>query len=153
MNPIDMPRLPGTRSIRLIAATVTASVAFTACQSDSPTASYSECAGEPGCQPVSAAVAAEVLQSLDDAQSRVTAVLQPSARTAIDAQLTKIKAALQQRNIDAGREVFATAIAAIDQAERASPESTPDLTAIRLGLVPAARSLGLPISSVDAPTR
>jgi hypothetical protein len=151
-NPIAMSRgFAGTRSIRLIAATMTASVAFTACQSDSPTASYAECAGQPGCQPVDAAVPVEVIQSLDDADSRITSVLIPSARASIEAQLAKLKVALVQRNLDAGRIAFAAAIDAIDRAERASRESAPDLGAIRLGLVPAARSLGLPVSSVDAP--
>lgn len=147
-----MTRCSAGTSIRLIATTITASVVFTACQSDSVTGSYTECAGQPGCQAVAAAVAPEVMQSLDDASSRVISVLQPAARQSIEGHLAKLETALAQRDIEGGRVAFAAAISAIDQAERASRESAADLGAIRLGLVPAARSLGLPVSSVEAPT-
>lgn len=153
-NSIDMTRcVSGTRNIRMIVAAIAASVVFTACQSDSVTgSSYTECAGQPGCQAVAAAVAPEVMQSLDDASSRVISVLQPAARQSIEGHLAKLETALAQRDIEGGRVAFAAAISAIDQAERASRESAADLGAIRLGLVPAARSLGLPVSSVEAPT-
>ena len=96
-------------------------------------------------------MAPEVMQSLEDVGSRVISVLQPAARQSIEGQLVKLETALQQRDIDGGRIAFAAAISAITQAERASSESIPDLGVIRLGLVPAARSLGLPVSSVEAP--
>lgn len=147
-----MTRCSAGTSIRLIATTITVSVVFTACQNDSVTGNYTECAGQPGCQVAAAAVAPEVMQSLDDASSRVISVLQPAARQSIEGHLAKLETALTQRDIEGGRVAFAAVISAIDQAERASRESAADLGAIRLGLVPAARSLGLPVSSVEAPT-
>jgi hypothetical protein len=125
---------------------------MTGCQSDSVTSSYTECAGQPGCQPVDAVVSPEVMQSIEDVGSRNVSVLLPAARLSIQTRLEQLRIALVQRNIDAGRVAFAAALSAIEQAERASRESAPDLGAIRLRLVPAARSLGLPVSSVDAPT-
>ena len=100
---------------------------------------------------MTAAVAPEVIQSLDDANSRVIAAIAPTARKSIEANMTKLHAALMDRDIVRGRDAFYAAIAAITAAERSDAESRPELGALRLGLVPAARSLGLPVSDTDAP--
>lgn len=141
------------RSMCLVASTFAASSLLSACQSDSVAGNYAECSGQPGCQEMAAAVAPEVIQSLDDANSRALSVLPPAAQRSIETRLSKLKTALVQRDIDGGRVAFAAAINAINEAERASSESAPDLGVIRLGLVPAARSLGLPVSSTEAPAK
>lgn len=145
------------RSSRFVVASISAGImftAFTACHSDSVTAApYTECLTEPGCQLQQAPVAAEVVQALDDASSRAVFVLPPAARKTIEANLTALASALSRRDIARGRVALAAAFDAIAQAERAHGDLLPDLGAIRLGLVPAARSLGVDISVVVAPAR
>lgn len=130
-----------------------ASVSLTACQGDTIAAPYVECEGQPGCQDAAATVAPEVVLALDDANTRALSVLQPAERGSIATQLASLRTALVQRNFNAGRTAFAAVVTALDQAERANSESAPDLGVIRLGLVPTARSLGLPASSIEALTR
>lgn len=114
--------------------------------------SYNECASEPGCQVMSAAVAPEVIQALDDANLRVTSSMQPQTRALVEAQLDRLKTALTRRDLVNGRLAFAAVISAVSRAERANSSARPDLGALRLNLVPTARSLGLPVSDTEAET-
>lgn len=136
--------------MRVVAALTAATVAIAACHSDAVVGNYAECSEQPGCQPPTAEVAPEVIQSLSDAGTRAVSVLHPASRASIVTQLAKLESALAARDITRGRLAFVAAIDAIAHAERADRESAPDLGVIRLGLVPAARSLGLPASAADA---
>lgn len=135
---------------RSVAAAAFVGLSFAACKSDNVTGSYAECVDLPGCQSETATVAPDVMNALDDANSRVLPELDSSARAALKLPLARLATALVQRNIEEGRTALAAALSAIDQAERANSASRPDLGVLRLNLVPAARSLGLPISVTDS---
>ena len=139
------------RSFRSTAAVITTCLSA-ACSSDKVTSSYAECVDQPGCQLETAAVAPEVMSALDDANSRVVSGLDPNVRAALKVPLARLATALVDRDIENGRTALASALVAITQAERANNAARPDLGVLRLNLVPAARSLGLPISITDAPT-
>jgi hypothetical protein len=145
------------RSSRFICSAITAAVALitiTACKADAVTATpYSECSTEPGCQPQQAVVAPEVGQSLDDINSRALVGLPTTARNTISANLDALSFALSKRDITHGRLALNAALDAIAEAERTCSACMPDLGAIRLGLAPAARSLGLDPGVIDPPAR
>lgn len=150
---ITMPRSFINRIFRALVQGATASLVLTACSgSDTVTGSFDECVNQPGCQTSTATVAPGVINALDDVNSRVVTELDPAARSALKSPLARLETALVQRDIDAGRTALYSALAAITQAERANDASRPDLGVLRLSLVPAARSLGLPVSVTDAPT-
>lgn len=132
-----------------VAIVVVACVMISACSGDTVTGTYTECVDQPGCQPAASTVPVEVMQSLDDAGSRAVGVLPSTQRSGLDATLARLGAALVRRDIAGGRVAFAATIDAITRAERSNPEAIADLGAMRLGLVPAARSLGLPVSDVS----
>lgn len=131
--------------------TLLLSVLFTACQSDQIAGSFAECTGEPGCPTAAAAVTPEVMQALNDASVRLTSTLGATARTSLETALGKLETALDARDLNEGRVAMSGVLSIIGQLEVASPASRPDLTALRLGLVPAARSLGLAVSVIEAP--
>ncbi|MEP6834420.1 MAG: hypothetical protein ABJB74_13575 [Gemmatimonas sp.] len=138
--------------VTLLASVSLASVALTACHSDDVvgTNDFVECIDQPGCQTEMAPVAASVIPALDDATSRAAVGLSPTARGAISTTIAKLETALVARDIARGRLALTAVLDAITTAERADPASLADLGVIRLGLAPAARSLGLPFSAIEA---
>lgn len=131
--------------------TLLLSVLFTACQSDQIAGTITECNGEPGCPTAASTVTPEVMQALDDASVRLTSALAAKGRISLEAALSKLESALVARDLSAGRLAMLGVLSVIGEMEIASPESRPDLTALRLGLVPAARTLGLAVSVMEAP--
>lgn len=91
------------------------------------------------------------MQALDDASVRLTSALAAKGRISLEAALSKLESALVARDLSAGRLAMLGVLSVIGEMEIASPESRPDLTALRLGLVPAARTLGLAVSVMEAP--
>lgn len=148
---VPMPRFSAFGISRTIAATAIASLVLAACSGDKVTGSFDECVDQPGCQSSTATVAPEVINALDDVNSRVVTELEPAARAALKSPLARLETALVQRDIDGGRTALLSALAAITQAERNNEASRPDLGVLRLSLVPAARSLGLPVTITDPP--
>lgn len=141
------------RTTTLLAATLLASATVTGCKADtrSATEPFVECVDEPGCQTKVAPVAANVIPALTDATERSSAVLEAKSRGTIALYIARLEAALVDRDITRGRAALTAALDAIGTAERADAASRADLGAIRLGLAPAARSLGLPNSVIEAP--
>lgn len=142
-----------TRITRQCVATTLAALLLSACKSDEVAGvlSFAECSDQPGCQTEVAPVAANVIPALNDATSRAATVLSAFARTSISSHIAKLEAALVDRDIARGRIALGAVLEAITAAERADPVSRADLGVIRLGLAPAARSLGLPFSVTEAP--
>lgn len=127
---------------------------FSACHSDDVAGAipFDECTGQPGCQTQAAPVAANVIPALDDATTRAAGVLNSGMRTSITSPIARLQTALVERDIVRGRIALTAVLDAITAAERTDPGARADLGVIRLGLAPAARSLGLPFSVIEAPS-
>ncbi|MEO7998720.1 MAG: hypothetical protein ABI852_14820 [Gemmatimonadaceae bacterium] len=143
----------GTRVTRRLVAVCITSAALTGCHADAISGGtpFVECSDQPGCQTATTPVAPLVVAALDDATSRSAQVLNATTRAGITAPIARLEAALVARDISRGRIELLATLDAITAAERADPATRPDLGVIRLGLAPAARSLGLSFSVIESP--
>jgi hypothetical protein len=140
------------RTARLVTLLFGSTLLLTACQTDGIAGTDPACSDLPGCAPIAATAAPEVLDALADVTARVVASLDQAARAPLDAPLARLQRAVVKRDIADGRFALAAANDVIAQLERADSEARPDLGAIRLSLVPAALSLGLSPSTIIDPS-
>lgn len=142
---------PAIRGLRALAVTI-AVAAVSACRADSFSAPQSgACADEPGCvTDPSAPVSAVVLSSIDDARLRLVPQIGDAAtQRTLRAALSSLNDALVERRDADARRNLAQVYAAIAPFRTTSPDGTPvdppDVSALRLELIPAANTLGVRI--------
>ncbi len=133
---------------RCIVSVVVASLVFGACRGDAVTGYDTGCSDQPGCDTRSETLSPGALSALEDASTRLTGALSTSLASALSSRLDQLEAALKTRNLYAGRLALAATYDVLGHAERSTPEARPDLAAVRLALIPAARVLG--VFSADA---
>lgn len=121
------------------------------CGSDSITSplASTQCVAEPGCRPSpSEPLDPSVLAALEDARGRLVPTLDDAAtRGSLDGVLLQLEEQLKANRTASARMRLAVVYAELDRARIAlpgnEPMDLPDMTAIRLALVPVANALGV----------
>jgi hypothetical protein len=121
------------------------------CASDSITSPLAStpCVAEPGCRPSPGEpLDLSVLAALDDARERLVPALDNAAtRTSLDGVLLQLEEQLKANRTADARVRLAAAYGQLDRTRIALPGSDPmdlpDMSAIRLALVPVANALGV----------
>jgi hypothetical protein len=139
------------RSRRLAALVGTATLLAAGCRGDSvttPSESAVACANEPGCRPSqSAPVDAVVLAAVADARERLIPMLDDaSAGATLALALQRMSEALEANRSADARARLADVYVVLDRLRVTVDGGTfdlPDVSAIRLALVPAANALGV----------
>jgi hypothetical protein len=112
-----------------------------------------ECGSEPGCRATqSDVVDPVVIAALDDARERLVPALDDdAARAALLSALQALEQQLKANRTAEARVRLALVYAQLDRMRITLPGSDPvdlpDVTAIRLALVPVANTLGVPVTS------
>lgn len=140
--------LTGNHAGRSIVCVIAVSLLLSACRADAVTGFDASCTDQPGCDTLSETLSPHVLSALDDAGTRLTSSLSTSLASALVDRLDQLEAALVKREMYAGRIALAATYDVLAHAERNVPDARPDIDAIRLALIPAARALG--VFSADA---
>jgi hypothetical protein len=136
----------GMRAGRIAVSVVAASLALASCRADGVTGQAASCTDQPGCDTTTQSVSPHVLAAIDDAGTRLTGALSHASASQLRNTLGQLELALTRNDLQAGRMALASTYDVIGFAERATPEARPDLGAIRLALIPAARALGVATS-------
>ena len=121
------------------------------CGSESITAPRpaAECVGEPGCRStLSEPLDPSVVVALDDTRDRLVPTLDDAAaRASLDGALLQLEEQLKANRATEARVRLALAYAQLDRVRVALPGSDPvdlpDMSSIRLALVPVANALGV----------
>ena len=134
---------------RTLAAIAMAGLLLTACRADSFTSSQAaDCTGQPGCRATSSPVDPTVYSALNDARLRLApAIGTATTQAAIEGALHEISIALENGRTSDARAALARVYVELEPYRITLSDGTkidpPDVAALRLGLVPAANTLGV----------
>lgn len=131
------------RAARSFAAALCVSGLMAACQNDQISGVPIGCAAIAGCEPISPVAAPEALAALKDISSRIVGTLNASSRASLATPLARFERGVITRDVADGEAALQSIYTIIALGERTHAEDLPDLSALRLALVPSVRSLGL----------